>query len=162
MEASVLPTIIAVDFDGTLVEDRYPDIGEIKQEVWDVVKRAKADGCRIILWTCRTDHQLRDAVEFCAAHGLVFDTINKNIPEVRNLYGGDTRKVFADLYIDDRFASVSTQGELTRQPVVRLSNARNSIHSHSVVRRVCACCGVEDHFNPVCPYCGCRTFVYES
>lgn len=106
-EKAPLPTILAVDFDGTLVEDKYPLIGGINKPVWDAVIAAKDAGCRIILWTCRAEEMLYAATAFCADNGLHPDEVNRNIPEVIAMYGGDTRKVFADLYIDDRNGSIS-------------------------------------------------------
>lgn len=101
-----LPKILAVDFDGTLVTDKYPMIGEVKLEVWKAVYRAREEGYKIILWTCRTGEQLKDAVEFCANRGLHFDAINDNLDEVKVIYKDNARKVFADIYLDDRAAFV--------------------------------------------------------
>lgn len=97
-----MPYIIAVDFDGTLVEDKFPEIGEIKRETWDAVRLAKDSGFKLILWTSRDGEQLKEAVAFCADKGLHFDAINENIDEVKILYNNDTRKVFANEYWDDR------------------------------------------------------------
>ena len=102
---SMLPVILAVDFDGTLVTNKFPEIGEIKPEVWNAVLNAQKDGCKIILWTSRTGGVLNQAVQFCNEHGLVFNAINDNIPEVKAL-GWDARKVFAKYYIDDRMGVV--------------------------------------------------------
>ena len=102
MSNNTLPKIVAIDFDGTLVMDQYPMIGLPYNDLFDLCKKLRTLGVKVILWTCRTDEQLKDAVEFCAANGLEFDAVNKNIPEVQELYGGDTRKVFADVYIDDK------------------------------------------------------------
>lgn len=96
------PRIIAVDFDGTLCENKYPDIGAPIPTVIEFVKRQKADGNIIILWTCRAGQQLADAVTWCKNQGLIFDYINENVKENVAMYGGDTRKVFADVYIDDK------------------------------------------------------------
>lgn len=104
---SSLPPVLAVDFDGTLVEDRYPRIGGINRRIWSEVLRAQEAGYKVILWTCRNGDALREAVDFCAGNGLHFDAINENIDEVKILYGGDTRKVFADMYVDDRCAWLS-------------------------------------------------------
>lgn len=101
-EKSLFPKIIAVDFDGTLVENKFPDIGVIIRDTWDRVLEEQKAGTKIILWTCRTDTMLDDAVNFCTKNGLTFDEINRNIKEVRDLFGGDTRKVFANIYLDDR------------------------------------------------------------
>jgi hypothetical protein len=97
-----LPYIVAVDFDGTLCENAYPEIGAPKQEIIDAVKEYKRLGWRVVLWTCRNKQDLVDAIAWCNEQGLEFDAINKNIPEVQEMFGGDTRKVFADIYIDDR------------------------------------------------------------
>ena len=99
-EAS-LPRIIAVDFDGTLVSNRFPEIGEIDPVMWDEIIKEKIAGTKIILWTSRTDEYLDKAVRFCAEHGLIFDAVNDNIAECKAL-GWNARKVFANLYIDDR------------------------------------------------------------
>ena len=105
----MLPTIIAIDFDGTLVENRFPDIGEINPVVWKAAFKAKSQGVKLILWTSRTGDVLDDAVQFCADNGLTFDAINDNIPEVKAL-GWDARKVFATLYIDDRSGTIDFDG----------------------------------------------------
>lgn len=97
-----LPSIMAIDFDGTLVTDKFPEIGTINRHIWDSALKAQKLGYRLILWTCRNGDYLKEAVEFCSVHGLHFDAINDNIDEVKVLFGGDTRKIFADIYIDDR------------------------------------------------------------
>ena len=100
---SDLPKIIAVDFDGTLVEDKWPEIGEPNKEMFEFLKYLqKEHNIKLILWTSRTDRHLINAIEFCKAQGIEFDAINENIPEVKALTGRDTRKVYADIYLDDK------------------------------------------------------------
>lgn len=94
--------IIAVDFDGTLCENKYPEIGEPRRNVIDYVKTRREHGDKIILWTCRVGEMLENAVKWCAERGLKFDAVNANLPEVIESFGGDTRKIFANEYIDDR------------------------------------------------------------
>ena len=93
---------IAIDFDGTLWDHagvQGPNVFLI-----EVAKRIRANAHRLILWTCRYDgHGLEEAVSACRAHGLAFDAINDNLPEVKEGYG-NPRKIVADLYIDDRSA----------------------------------------------------------
>lgn len=105
-EMSTLPKIVAVDFDGTLVEDAFPEIGRENPEMFELCKQLKEQGIRLILWTSRAnDNEMRNldrAVEFCRSKGLEFDAVNENLKEVREMFGGDTRKVYADLYIDDK------------------------------------------------------------
>ena len=102
VDMSKLPYIVAVDFDGTLCEDAYPEIGAPKQDIIQTIKNYKAQGCKIILWTCRNYEQLAQAFDWCKEQGLEFDAINQNIPEVQEMFGGDTRKVYANIYIDDK------------------------------------------------------------
>ena len=97
-----LPYIIAVDFDGTLVEDKFPEIGEPKDRVWEDVKNAQRNGAKIILWTSRDNERLKAAVEFCTQRGLHFDAINDNLDECKVLFNNDTRKVYANEYWDDK------------------------------------------------------------
>ena len=98
-----LPYIVAVDFDGTLCENAFPEIGKAKEEVINTVKYyQKVLGWKTILWTCRNKEHLTQAVAWCEAHGLKFDAVNENLPEVEETFGGYTRKIFADVYIDDK------------------------------------------------------------
>lgn len=94
--------IIAVDFDGTVCEDRFPEIGKAYPEVINMLLRMQEDGHQLILWTCRRDERLAEAVEWCRGWGLEFDAVNSNLKENIERYGGDTRKVSADLYLDDK------------------------------------------------------------
>lgn len=94
--------IYAVDFDGVLTRhSRYPNLGEPNIEMIRWLKKKQEDGVKLILWTCREGCLLEDALTFCKAYGLEFDAINSNLPEVIERYGGDNRKVFAHMYIDD-------------------------------------------------------------
>lgn len=108
----MLPTIIAVDFDGTLVKNKFPEIGEINYFVWEAVQKAQENGTKIILWTSRTGKPLDEALEFCTHNGMKFDAVNDNIPEVKAL-GWDARKVFATMYIDDRMGTVNFDGDFS-------------------------------------------------
>lgn len=92
---------IAVDFDGTIVEHRYPEIGREEPFAIDTLKKLAADGHRLILWTVREGKLLDDAVAFCHDRGLDFYAVNSDYP------GGSwsenaQRKVVVDMYIDDR------------------------------------------------------------
>ena len=99
--------IIAVDFDGTLCENKWPEIGEPNTELLHYLKdRKDAVGAKLILWSCRTGERLEEAVQWCAKHGLKFDAVNANLPEIIEQFGGDTRKIVADVYIDDRAATI--------------------------------------------------------
>lgn len=104
-EDALFHLIAAVDFDGLLVKNEFPEIGEIRQPMFNAVKLLQKNGWKIILWSCRTGDMLKDAVEFCVQHGLVPDAVNENLKEVQEYFDGDTRKVFANMYLDDRSAN---------------------------------------------------------
>ena len=99
--------IIAVDFDGTLCENAYPEIGAPVNDVIEYVKEARLSGANIILWTCRAGIELNNAIEWCKAHGLEFDAINDNIPELTEAFGNNSRKIYADIYLDDKALPVT-------------------------------------------------------
>ena len=91
--------IIAVDFDGTLCENKYPEIGEPNMELIDFLMNCQLNGDKVVLWTCRNEEQTKAAVDWCSEKGLVFDAVNENLPEIITEFGGDTRKIFANVYI---------------------------------------------------------------
>lgn len=101
--------IIAVDFDGTLcVGDHWPDIGYPNFDLIKQLIELQKKGNKIILWTCRCGETLNNAVEWCKTYGLIFDAINENIPEIIEIFGGDTRKVVADVYLDDKSVRINS------------------------------------------------------
>lgn len=95
------PLIIAVDFDGTIVEDAYPKVGSPKIFAFETLKALQKDGHRLILWTYRYGERLKDAVDFCEDNGIKFYAVNKNYPEEK-FDGKVSRKINADIFIDDR------------------------------------------------------------
>jgi hydroxymethylpyrimidine pyrophosphatase-like HAD family hydrolase len=95
--------ITAVDFDGTIVEDAYPKIGKPMIFAFETLLKLQKEGHRIILWTYRNGRALREAVKFCEENGIEFYAINKSYPE-EELDGKISRKIHADLFIDDRNA----------------------------------------------------------
>ena len=99
--------IIAVDFDGTLVEDKWPEIGQTNVDILLYCKQQKAGGAKIILWTNRRDKELVDAVVWCFKHGLELDAVNEDVPETIARFGGSSRKIYADEFIDDRAIDIS-------------------------------------------------------
>lgn len=94
--------IIAVDFDGTLCTNSYPKIGEANIRLISILKTLQKNGCQLILWTCRCGSLLEDAVEWCSKFQLYFDAVNENVKENLKEYGTDSRKVYEDVYIDDK------------------------------------------------------------
>lgn len=94
--------IIAVDFDGTLCKDRYPGIGEPNMELILLLKQMQKQGSRLILWTCRCGERLEEALYWCKNLKIQFDAVNENVEEIIQKYGSDSRKIYADMYIDDK------------------------------------------------------------
>lgn len=93
---------IAIDFDGCLCTDAFPAIGEPN---WAVINRAKAEqqaGAGLILWTCREDQLLLDAIATCEGWGLNFDSVNESLPDWIEAFRNQPRKVGATEYWDDK------------------------------------------------------------
>lgn len=93
---------IAVDFDGTIVEHKYPEIGQERPFATETLRMLIADRHKLILWTVREGKLLEEAVEWCRERGVEFYAVNKDYPEEtvdNNPYF--SRKVKADLFIDD-------------------------------------------------------------
>ena len=100
--------VIAIDFDGTLFADNYPQIGA---PIWPTINRAKKareSGASLILWTLREKELLADAIMACALVGLYLDAINANLPEEVERWHHDPRKVAATEYWDDRAVNLKT------------------------------------------------------
>jgi len=94
--------IIAVDFDGTLHDGHWPDIGNPKYFSVEVMQRLKADGHYLIIWTCREGERQTEMINWLIGQGIPFDRVNDHKPESVELYGCNSRKVYAHLYIDDK------------------------------------------------------------
>jgi hydroxymethylpyrimidine pyrophosphatase-like HAD family hydrolase len=108
---------IAIDFDGTIVEDNYPSIGKPLLFAFDALKKLQEKGHRLILWTYRHGATLDEAVEFCKENGITFYAVNKSFPE-ENFETNYSRKINADMFIDDRnFAGMVGWGEIYQKIV---------------------------------------------
>ena len=95
--------IIAIDFDGTIVEHRYPSIGRELPFAIETLKKLSEEGHRLILWTVREGRLLEEAVAFCRERGLEFYAVNRDYPEEeKNKNNHFSRKLKSDLWIDDR------------------------------------------------------------
>lgn len=92
--------IIAVDFDGTIVEHEYPKIGRSIPFAIETLKELQKEGHTLILWSVRDGDLLLEAVKYCEERGLKFYAANKNYPEED--VATSSRKLNADLFIDDR------------------------------------------------------------
>lgn len=93
--------IFAIDFDGTLCENKYPEIGSPRMDMINKCIQLQNDGHKIILNTCRTNNRLQEAVEWCKNQGLIFNAVNENLAE-KIIEHSECRKIGADYYIDDK------------------------------------------------------------
>lgn len=94
--------IIAVDFDGTLCENQWPEIGLPNTKLIKELIYRRKHGDKLILWTNRVNDKLEAAVNWCKEQGLEFDAVNDNLPEIVESFGSNCRKIFADVFIDDK------------------------------------------------------------
>ena len=97
----------AVDFDGTLDHGTWPDGFRSDQRAVSVLRRFRARGGRVILWTVRCGEPLAQAVGALMRAGLAVDAVNENLPDSapwmrENIATGPSPKIYADVYIDDR------------------------------------------------------------
>lgn len=100
-------SIVSIDFDGTLVEHQFPEIGKLKPYALEVLKEMQKRGWHLILNTCREDtgqdrKYLTEAVEFMKSNGIEFRSVNENHIDDDFRKSGPRRKVYAKIYIDDR------------------------------------------------------------
>lgn len=94
--------IIAVDFDGTIVEHRYPAIGKERPFATVTLRRLAEEGHRLILWSVREGELLDEAVAWCKERGVTFYAVNRDFEEEDGSGRDFSRKIKADLFIDDR------------------------------------------------------------
>lgn len=94
--------IIAVDFDGTVVDDGYPKIGKPKLFAFETLKQLAAQGHRLVLWTYRSGKELEEAIEFCRENGVEFYAVNSSFEGEIFDQEKQSRKINADIFIDDR------------------------------------------------------------
>lgn len=94
---------IAIDFDGTIVEHKYPEIGKEIPFAIETLKKLQNDGHKLILWSCRTGSLLQEAIDYCKERGLEFYAANLDFPEedVENNVNY-SRKLKVEMFIDDR------------------------------------------------------------
>lgn len=94
--------IIAVDFDGTIVEHKYPAMGEPLLFAFETLRELYKQGHKLILWTYRSGDALQEAVDLCRKNGVEFYAVNKNYPDEIFDENIVSRKIYADIYIDDK------------------------------------------------------------
>ena len=115
--------IIAVDFDGVLCKNEFPEIGPPNYEVISLVRQLIDAGHEVILWTTRNGNELSNALEWCHNRGLHFCSINEPAPsnheEYKDKYPTPSRKIFADIYIDDHNIEFVYNGRNPEEHMIR-------------------------------------------
>jgi hypothetical protein len=110
-----IPLKIAVDFDGTIVEHKYPEIGKEILFAFETLRALQKQNHQLILWTFRSGRELDDAVDYCRRNGVEFYAINSSYPEEEFDEEYDSRKIDADIFIDDRnIGGLPPWGEIFR------------------------------------------------
>lgn len=94
--------IIALDFDNTIVYDKYPEIGELKPNAKQIINLLYNRGHKILIWSCRGKTSEVEAIKFLEKEGVKFHTFNANLQERIEFYDHDSRKLGYDVLIDDR------------------------------------------------------------
>lgn len=94
--------IIAIDFDGTIVEDAYPKIGKPRLFAFETLKKLQNEGYRLTLWTYRSGEPLEEAVAFCQKNGIEFYAVNNSFQGEEFDNESQSRKINADYFVDDR------------------------------------------------------------
>lgn len=90
--------IVAVDFDGTCVDHRYPDVGCDVPGAARTLMALSGNGVRLILWTMRSGKELEDARLWFADRGIPLFGVNEN-PDQKSWT--DSPKAYAHAYVDD-------------------------------------------------------------
>lgn len=94
--------ILAIDFDGTIAEHSWPELGAIRPGAAEYINKLYEEGYYIIIWTCREGEHLDWIADYLNNHKINYHLINEHNRDVFNFYKNDTRKIFADIYIDDK------------------------------------------------------------
>lgn len=114
--------IIAIDFDGVLAKNASPEIGAPIYQNISLVRQLLDLGHEVILWTSRAGAELENAVKWCDERGLHFCAVNDNAPsniaKYRQRYPGGTRKVYADVYVDDHSLPYVVEGRTSPSRVI--------------------------------------------
>lgn len=126
--------LIAVDFDGTIVEHAYPAIGKPIPFAIDVLKRLQAEGHMLVLWTYRTGPLLDEAVQYCRERGVEFYAVNRSFPE-EEWTDGAPRKIDADYFIDDKnIGGLPDWAEIYR--IIRYGNTESAAYDNNTIETI--------------------------
>jgi hypothetical protein len=111
--------IISFDYDDTIVVADYPNIGTIKRFAKEVINSLYDEGHTIIINTCRSGKHEADAALYLTQCGVMYHHINENHPENIAIYDSDSRKIYADIYVDDKQLGGLPESWLTIDEMIR-------------------------------------------
>ena len=94
--------VLAIDFDGTIAELSFPEVGELKKDADVYINKLFDEGHHIVINTCRSGVHEGAAEAFLKEKGIRYHYINSNMPYLIEQYKQDCRKISADIYIDDK------------------------------------------------------------
>jgi hydroxymethylpyrimidine pyrophosphatase-like HAD family hydrolase len=109
--------IIGIDFDGTVVEHVYPEVGKPLPQAFEVLKELQNAGHRLVLWTCREGVDLQYAIDFCKENGIEFVSHNVNTKEDAYIWP-PSRKILTDVFIDDKNLGGFPGWEVVRKTIL--------------------------------------------
>lgn len=131
---------LSIDLDGTLFEDKYPEITELLPNAKEVINYWHSRGHKIIMNTCRANHYAENAKAYLIQNGIKFDFFNENDPKLIQKYGADTRKISADFYLDDK-----SLNDITLKKMIGVDNYNNqlwqtSLEQMAFIEKPCIIC----------------------
>ena len=91
--------LFGVDFDGTVVEHKFPEIGEELPDAIRTMIDLQAAGHQIIIWTCRCGYEISTMLKWLNDREFRPDAVNTNL---RHTPGFAVPKIYVDIYFDDR------------------------------------------------------------
>lgn len=108
--------IIAVDFDGTIVTNKWPDVGKLRKDIMrDVCRQIWMNNAYIIIWTCRSGRELQEMEDYLNDINFPYDRINANAPWILDKWGRDNRKIYADEYWDDKAVKIEKKEDIAKK-----------------------------------------------
>lgn len=116
--------VIAIDFDGTLFENRFPAIGEPRMRVIKKALEEQLHGADLVLWTCREGKLLDDALAACAEYGLYFSAVNDSTDEWKKEFDNSPRKIGASEYWDDKSVNPDSIDYILKDQIESLGISR--------------------------------------
>lgn len=109
--------VVAIDFDKTIADNTWPELGVpfegVRQALLELVK----NDCYIIIWTCRTTRN--EIATWMVENRLPYHAINEQHPHLNKCYGNDTRKIAADIYIDDKNLGGLPSWDVIQQIIIK-------------------------------------------